>query len=192
MKKGLLIVFSGPSGVGKGTVIKELMKRDELNLVYSISMTTRKAREGEVDGVNYFFVSEEEFKEAIANQDLLEYANFVGNYYGTPKKYVEQQRALGKNVLLEIETVGAKKVLDICKDDPGCLSIFILPPSIEELERRIRGRQTENEETILKRVAKARLELQETKHYKHHVTNVAVEDAVNEVAEIILKASEEL
>ena len=190
MKKGLLIVFSGPSGVGKGTVIKELMKREELNLVYSISMTTRQAREGEIDGVNYFFVNEEEFKEAIANNELLEHACFVGNYYGTPKKYVEQQRAAGKNVLLEIETVGAKQVLEMCKDDPGCLSIFITPPSIEELERRIRGRQTETEELIQKRVARARQELLETKYYKHVVNNVIVEDTANEVANIILAASE--
>ena len=186
MNKGLLIVFSGPSGVGKGTVIKELMKKTELNLIYSVSMTTRKPREGEIDGVNYFFVSKEEFEQAIANHEFLEYARFVDNYYGTPKAYVEKQRALGKNVLLEIETVGAKQVLDISKDDPGCLSIFMAPPSIEELEARIRGRQTETEAVIQKRVARARQELQEASHYQHVVVNDKVDLAVKEISDIIL------
>ena len=125
MTKGLLIVLSGPSGVGKGTVRKQVFKNTDLNLAYSISMTTRKPREGEVDGQDYFFVSEERFLEAIENDELLEHARFVGNYYGTPKAYVEKLREEGKNVFLEIEVEGAKKVLEDYKDDKGVLSIFL-------------------------------------------------------------------
>ena len=187
MKKGLLIVFSGPSGVGKGTVIKELMKDEKLNLVYSISMTTRAPREGEVDGVNYFFVDKEEFMQAIDNNELLEHASFVDNFYGTPKKYVESQRALGNNVLLEIETVGAKQVMEKAKDDKGCVSIFITPPSIEELEKRIRGRQTESEEFIQKRVSKAMQELKETQHYKHVVCNDDLAITIENIRNILLE-----
>ena len=108
MKKGLLIVFSGPSGVGKGTILSRIINDEDLNLAYSVSMTTRSPREGEVDGVNYFFVTRERFQQAIANDELLEYAQFVGNYYGTPMAYVEKMREEGKNVILEIEVQGAK------------------------------------------------------------------------------------
>lgn len=187
MKKGLLIVFSGPSGVGKGTVIKELMADDELKLTYSISMTTRAPRNGEVNGVNYFFVSKDEFNNAVNNGELLEHACFVDNYYGTPKKYVESKRADGRNVLLEIETVGAKQVMDKCKYDESCISIFITPPSLEELESRIRGRQTESEEVIQKRIRKAMQELRETFRYKYVVCNDDLDKAVAEVKAIILK-----
>jgi guanylate kinase len=110
MKKGLLIVFSGPSGVGKGTILKELQKDENLKLVYSVSMTTRKPREGEVDGVNYFFVTKKRFREAIKNNELLEYAEYVKNYYGTPRFFVEEQRAKGNNVILEIEIQGAMNI----------------------------------------------------------------------------------
>ena len=183
MKKGLLIVFSGPSGVGKGTIIKELMN---LNLVYSISMTTRAPREGEVDGVNYFFVSKERFNEAIYNDELLEHACFVDNFYGTPKAYVEKMRNEGKNVLLEIETVGAKQVMNHYDDDKGSVSVFIVPPSIEELESRI-----ESEEVIKKRIFKATQELRETYRYQHVVCNDNIENAVMKVKDIINKSMED-
>ncbi len=185
MKKGLLIVFSGPSGVGKGTVLSKLMGMKELNLVYSVSMTTRKPRNGEVDGVNYFFVSEEQFKQAIYNGDLLEHAFFVDNYYGTPRAYVEKKRNEGYNVVLEIETVGAKQVMNALKYDEGCISIFLTPPSMQELEDRIRKRSTESEETIRKRISKATQELRETFRYQYVVCNEDVDDAVAKIADII-------
>ena len=143
MKKGLLIVFSGVSGVGKGTILSKLMPMEDLQLAYSVSMTTRAPREGEVDGVNYFFVSKKRFLEAVKKGELLEHARFVGNDYGTPKAYVQQMREEGKNVLLEIEINGAKQVMEKC---PDALSIYIVPPSIEELERRLRERSTEDED----------------------------------------------
>ena len=145
LKKGLLIVFSGVSGVGKGTILSKLMPMEELNLVYSVSMTTRKPREGEVEGVNYFFVSKKRFLQAIKNGELLEHARFVGNDYGTPKDYVEKMLNEGKNVVLEIEINGAKQIMEKC---PDALSIYIVPPSIEELERRLRERSSEDDETI--------------------------------------------
>jgi len=184
MKKGLLIVYSGPSGVGKGTVLNELMPIKELNLAYSVSMTTRKPREGEVDGVNYFFVSKERFLEAIKNNELLEHARFVDHDYGTPKDYVEKMRNEGKNVVLEIEVEGAKQVISKC---PDCVSIFIVPPSIEELENRIRGRKSETEETILKRISKARHEITETGIYNYVVCNDEIKRTANEIKDIILK-----
>ena len=183
MKKGLLIVYSGLSGVGKGTILSQLMPMEDLNLAYSVSMTTRKPREGEVDGVNYFFVSKKRFLEAVKKGELLEHARFVGNDYGTPKEYVEKMREQGKNVILEIEIRGAKQVMEKC---PDALSIYIVPPSIEELERRLRERGTEDEETILKRVSKAREELKDIDFYEHIVCNDDLDNAVKEVREIIL------
>ena len=192
MKKGLLIVFSGPSGVGKGTVISKLMEDDELKLTYSISMTTRAPRNGETNGVNYFFVSKEEFNNAVNSGELLEHACFVDNLYGTPKRYVETKRNEGRNVLLEIETVGAKQVMDKCKYDEGCISIFITPPDINELEARIRGRKTETEEVIQKRVRKAMQELRETFRYKYVVCNDDLDKTVDEVKSIIMKEMQAL
>ena len=186
MKKGLLIVFSGLSGVGKGTILAELMKMEDLNLAYSVSMTTRDPRPGEVDGVNYFFVSKKRFLEAVKNGELLEHARFVDNDYGTPKAYVDEQRQLGKNVVLEIEIKGARQIMEKC---PDSLSIYIVPPSIEELERRLRERQSEDDQTIMKRVSKARQELkelQESDIYEHIVCNDDLDKAIAEVREIIL------
>ena len=185
MTKGLLIVLSGPSGVGKGTVRKQVFKNTDLNLAYSISMTTRKPREGEVDGQDYFFVSEERFLEAIENDELLEHARFVGNYYGTPKAYVEKLREEGKNVFLEIEVEGAKKVLEDYKDDKGVLSIFLLPPSLYELEKRIRGRRSEPEEIIQERLQKAKRELGLKKNYHFNVLNDNINRSSQEIARII-------
>ena len=185
MTKGLLIVLSGPSGVGNGTVRKQVFKNTDLNLAYSISMTTRNPREGEVDGQDYFFVSEERFLEAIENDELLEHARFVGNYYGTPKAYVEKLREEGKNVFLEIEVEGAKKVLEDYKDDKGVLSIFLLPPSLYELEKRIRGRRTEPEEIIQERLQKAKRELGLKKNYHFNVLNDNINRSSQEIARII-------
>lgn len=168
MKKGLLIVMSGPSGVGKGTVRQYLEKNEELKLAYSVSMTTRSPRNNEVDGVDYFFTEKEKFEEAIEKGELLEWAEFVGNYYGTPKQYVEDLRNQGKNVLLEIEVQGAIQVKEVC---PDAITIFIIPPSLEELESRIRGRKSEAEEVVQQRLAKARKEMKLVHHYKYIVCN---------------------
>ena len=168
MEKGLLIVLSGPSGVGKGTVLKEFRDDPKLKLAYSVSMTTRPKREGEVEGENYFFVSRDRFEAAIENNELLEYAEFVGNFYGTPRFYVEQLRNEGKNVLLEIEVQGCMQVAEKC---PEALTIFITPPSMEELERRIRGRGTEAEEIIQQRLSKASREMEMIRQYKYVVCN---------------------
>lgn len=168
MKKGLLVVLSGPSGVGKGTVLKEFINDPKLNLAYSVSMTTREQRPGEIDGVNYNFVTRDEFETAIKDGELLESAEFVGNYYGTPIKNVEKLRNEGKNVLLEIEVQGCTQVRAKC---PDALTIFIVPPSMEELERRIRGRNTEPEEIVQQRLAKASRELELVGQYKYVVCN---------------------
>ncbi|MBR0418792.1 MAG: guanylate kinase [Erysipelotrichaceae bacterium] len=186
MKKGLLIVFSGLSGVGKGTILAELMKMEDLNLAYSVSMTTRDPRPGEVEGVNYFFVTKKRFLEAVKNGELLEHARFVDNDYGTPKAYVDEKRQEGKNVVLEIEIKGAKQIMEKC---PEALSIYIVPPSIEELERRLKERKSEDEQTIMKRISKARQELEElqkTDIYEHIVCNDDLDKAIAEVREIIL------
>lgn len=183
MKKGLLIILSGPSGVGKGTVREELFKDESLNLAYSISMTTRKPRPAERDGIDYFFVEENEFVEKIEKEELLEYAKFVGNYYGTPKFYVEQLLNEGKNVVLEIEVQGALQVMAKC---PEALTIFLVPPSFEELERRIRGRRTEAEEVVRERLNKARKEIATKDEYKYVVENDDVLVAKQKIAQIIL------
>ena len=167
-KKGLLIVLSGPSGVGKGTILQEFVNDPSLKLAYSVSMTTRNKRPGEVDGVNYYFVSREEFERARDNGELLESAEFVGNYYGTPLKEVERLRNQGKNVILEIEVQGCMQVTEKVKD---ALTIFIVPPSMEELEKRIRGRATEPEEVIQERIAKASREMELIGNYKYVVCN---------------------
>lgn len=168
MKRGLLIVLSGPSGVGKGTILKEFVNDPQLNLAYSVSMTTRNRRPTEVEGVNYNFVNRETFESAIQQGELLEYAEFVGNYYGTPMKNVEKLRNEGKNVLLEIEVQGCLQVREKCSE---ALTIFIIPPSIEELERRIRGRGTEPEEIVQQRLSKANREMEMVNQYKFVVCN---------------------
>ncbi len=184
-KRGLLIILSGPSGVGKGTVRMELVKDPSLNLAYSVSMTTRKMREGEVEGREYYFVDEKTFKEHIKNRDLLEYAKFVGNYYGTPKEKVEKLREEGKNVILEIEVSGTLQVLGKLRDDDRVVSIFLVPPSIEDLENRIRGRKTESEKMIAERLEKARGELRCGHYYQHQVINDDLSRAAGEIADII-------
>ena len=187
MKKGLLIVISGPSGVGKGTVRHHFEQNEELNLAYSVSMTTRAPRNNEEDGVQYFFRSREQFEQSIEKGELLEWAEFVGNYYGTPKQYVEDLRSQGKNVLLEIEVQGAIQVKEAC---PDAITVFIIPPSLEELESRIRGRGTEAEETVQRRLEKARKEMKMVHHYKYIVCNDDPELAADLITSIIKRNME--
>ena len=186
MKKGLLIILSGPSGVGKGTVRKRIMKNEKLNLVYSISMTTRVPRNMEQDGQDYYFVSQEEFQKNIDNNNFLEWAEFVGNRYGTPKDKVEELRSQGKNVFLEIEINGAEQVLDKVKDE-GVISFFLMPPSLKALEKRIRNRRSESEEIIFERLEKGKKEMTMTKDYDHIVLNDRVGRASSEITHLILK-----
>ena len=185
MAKGLLIVLSGPSGVGKGTVRRQIFKDKSLNLAYSISMTTRSPRAKEIEGVDYFFVSKEEFLKGIEEDKFLEHATFVGNYYGTPKEYVEKLREKGKNVFLEIEVEGAKQVLSKYQGDEGVLSIFLLPPSLDELEKRIRGRRSEEEEIIQERLNKAKREINLKTNYQYNVLNDNIYRASDEIRDII-------
>lgn len=186
MKKGTLIILSGPSGVGKGTIREELFKDETLNLNYSISMTTRKPRPMEKEGVDYFFVDVETFKDKIKQGELLEYAQFVGNYYGTPQFYVDQLLSEGKNVVLEIEIQGALQVMN---KRPDALTIFIAPPSLEELERRIRGRSTEEDSVVLERLEKAKKELEIQDKYKYVVVNDTIKESVLQISKIIKENS---
>lgn len=190
MKKGLLIILSGPSGVGKGTIRKKIIKNPRLNLAYSISMTTRQRREKEVDGFDYYFVTKEYFKESLAKGNFLEHCEFVGNFYGTPKDKVEELRNQGKNVFLEIEVSGASEVMSKVEGE-DIVSIFLAPPSLGVLEQRIRRRKTEPEEIIQKRLEKARREMNAGKNYDYIVLNDVVRRAANEVTEIILRKIEE-
>ncbi len=185
MKKGKLIIISGPSGVGKSTIRKELFKDDELKLKYSISMTTRKNRVGEENGVDYHFVTKEEFLKAIKEDKFLEHAKFVDNYYGTLKKDVEDLRNKGFNVVLEIEIKGAKQVMNKC---PDALTIFLVAPSYEELRNRLIKRRSEPLEVIEKRLKKAKKEMKYKKFYKYVVVNDDLNEAVNEVRNIIINA----
>ncbi len=189
MKKGLLIIISGPSGVGKGTIRKKITEKDNLNLWFSVSMTTRNMRPGEEDGREYFFVSKENFLKTLSEGGLLESNQYVGNYYGTPKEKVEEMREKGFNVLLEIDVNGAEQVMKAVGKENVC-SIFILPPSIDELEKRIRGRSTENEETIASRLSQASREMAMIKDYRYSVTNDNLDKCANEIANIIKKESE--
>lgn len=181
-EKGLLIVLSGPSGVGKGTVRKAVFSRADAKFEYSISMTTRKPREGEKDGVDYFFKSREEFKKLIAEDKLLEYAEYVGNYYGTPVDYVKETLDAGKDVFLEIEVQGAGQVR---KKFPEGLFIFLMPPSLNELETRITGRGTESIDLINNRMEAARREIELMSMYDYIVENDHVERAVDRINAIV-------
>ena len=187
MKRGLLIVLSGPSGVGKGTIIKRFIDNPDLNLAYSVSMTTREKRPGEIDGVNYIYATKEEFNQAVEDGQMLEYAEFVGNMYGTPLENVESLRNLGKNVILEIEVQGC---LQVSEKVPDALTIFIIPPSLEELEKRIRGRNTEPEEIVQERLAKAEKELNLVGNYKYVVCNDDPELAAQIISLIIKRNME--
>jgi guanylate kinase len=183
IEKGLLIVLSGPSGVGKGTVRKEIFSQDDTAFEYSVSATTRKPREGEVHGVDYFFKSREEFENMIANDQLLEYAEYVGNYYGTPVEYVRETLDAGKDVFLEIEVQGAGQVR---RKFPEGLFIFLAPPSLSELENRIVTRGTETEDLIKSRMKAAREELEMMELYDYVVENEEVELACERVKAIVV------
>ncbi len=179
---GKLFVISGSSGVGKGTVIKKFLeKHPEIKL--SVSCTTRKPREGEAHGVNYFFLEPDEFKNCVGNDEFLEWAEFSGNMYGTKKAYVEKCLAEGNNLILEIDTKGALNVKALKKD---AVLIFILPPSFEELEARLRGRHTETEEAIQKRLESTKLEMENSKKFDYQVINDDIDKAVRELEKIIL------
>ena len=181
MKKGLLIVISGASGTGKGTVCKELLTR-EAGIAYSVSATSRTPRAGEQDGREYYFRTREEFEQMIAAGAFLEYADVYGNYYGTPLAPIEERRAAGEDILLEIDTQGALNVMERCPDGTF---IFLLPPSLEELQRRITGRGTETEESIARRLAAARDEILLGKRYRYAVLNDTVEAATDRIQTIL-------
>ncbi|MFC5463818.1 guanylate kinase [Lederbergia graminis] len=182
-EKGLLIVLSGPSGVGKGTVRQAVFSRPDAKFEYSISITTRKPREGEKDGVDYFFKTREEFEQLIKDDKLLEYAEYVGNYYGTPVDYVQETLNAGKDVFLEIEVQGAKQVRE---KFPDGLFIFLMPPSLGELQNRIVGRGTESEDLISNRMEAARKEIELMSMYDYIVENDDVELAVDRINAIVL------
>jgi guanylate kinase len=179
--KGLLIVFSGPSGAGKDTILKSLLKKDQ-NVKLSVSATTRNPRQGEEDGRDYYFIDKTKFKEMEKNNEMLESAEYCGNCYGTPSKPIENWIAQGNDVILEIEVQGASQIKSRC---PDCVGIFILPPSLKELEQRLRDRNTESEEVIQKRLNVAKKEILESYHYDYVVINDTVEHAVEEIIHII-------
>ncbi|GLF90480.1 guanylate kinase [Bacillus safensis] len=182
-ERGLLIVLSGPSGVGKGTVRQAIFSQEDTKFEYSISVTTRKPREGERNGVDYFFKTREEFEHMIENKKLLEWAEYVGNYYGTPVDYVEQTLSEGKDVFLEIEVQGALQVREAF---PEGLFIFLAPPSLSELQNRIITRGTESEELIRNRMAAAKEEIEMMDAYDYVVENDAVELACERIKAIVL------
>lgn len=179
--KGILIVVSGFSGAGKGTLMKLLLETYP-NYALSVSMTTRAPREGEADGVAYFFSTTEQFEQTIAEDGLIEYASYCGNYYGTPKAYVEEQLEAGKDVILEIEIQGALKVKE---KFPESLLLFVTPPSAEELERRLVGRGTESSEVIRKRLARAYEESEGIEAYDYIVVNDNLQDCVEEIHRLV-------
>lgn len=182
MSKGLLIVVSGASGTGKGTVCTELLAKTPA-LAYSISATTRQPRAGEVDGKTYYFLDKPAFEKMIEGGGFLEYANVYGNYYGTPLAKIEERRMAGQDILLEIDTQGALNVMEKCPDG---IFIFLLPPSLGELERRIRGRGTETEDVLAKRLGAAREEIELGRRYGYAVVNDTVAQAVDRIKAIML------
>ncbi|MCW6658901.1 guanylate kinase [Aerococcaceae bacterium NML191292] len=180
--RGLLIVLSGPSGVGKGTVRAAVFKNNIFNYVYSVSATTRAMRPGEVDGKDYYFVSREEFEHLIETNALLEHAEYVGNYYGTPIQKIEENLAAGNDVFLEIEVQGALKVRERMSEG---VFIFLAPPNLKELESRITGRGTDDAAVIYERMQMAREEIELMQHYDYVVVNDKVDNAVNKINAII-------
>ena len=182
MDKGVLVVISGFSGAGKGTLMKQLVSRYD-QYALSISATTRQPREGEVDGREYFFRTKEEFEEMIAQDALVEYAQYVEHYYGTPKKYVKENLEAGKDVLLEIEIQGAMKIKEKI---PEALLVFVTPPTVEELERRLTGRGTETAQVIADRLARAGEEAEGMGQYDYILVNDTVEECVDHLHQIIV------
>ena len=182
-KRGSLIVISGPSGCGKGTVLSEYLKDNRDYTWYSISCTSREKRPGDEEGVNYYFLSRKEFEEMIKNDEFLEYAEYNGNYYGTPKEHIEDRLASGIDVILEIEVQGALKVKELV---PEAICIFIMPPSMKELRNRLVGRKTESKEKVLGRFKEAYKEINEVTKYNYVVTNDDVENAVQKIKAILI------
>lgn len=180
-QEGLLVVVSGPSGSGKGTILNLLMKQND-KVRSSISATTRKPREGEADGVNYFFKSIDEFQEMIKKQELIEWVEYCNNYYGTPKAYIENTKNQGFDVILEIEVEGA---VNIKKKYPDCVLVFILPPSFDELKKRIENRGTENDKVIEQRLERAKKEIEYIKYYDYVIINDVLQDAVDNLNSIL-------
>ncbi|MBQ9246065.1 guanylate kinase [bacterium] len=178
--KGNLYIIAGCSGVGKGTLLNLFLQQNP-NIKLSISATTRSPREGEKDGVNYFFVSKEDFKKSVDNNEFLEWAEFSGNYYGTKKSFVEKTLSQGIDLILEIEVQGAKQVKEKM---PEAISIFIMPPSIEELEARLRGRHTESEEAIQKRLHQVNREIEAGKNFDYKIVNDKLEQALSDMQAI--------
>ncbi len=180
-EKGRLFVISGPSGAGKSTLVARLLERLD-NVYFSVSATTREPRRGETDGKDYFFVSHDKFREMIAGGELLEYAEYVGNYYGTPAGPCDEMLSRGRDVILDIETQGAAQVMKL---RPDAISMFIFPKSFEQLEERLRLRKTDSEEKILARLAQARIECRRAEMYKYIIINDRVETAADEVEAVI-------
>ncbi|MDY3282389.1 guanylate kinase [Dysosmobacter sp.] len=181
MQKGKTFIISGPSGVGKSTVLKSLLERRK-NVYFSVSATTRAPRDGETDGVHYHFLDVDTFRSWIARDEFLEYAEYVGNFYGTPKKFVDAAMEEGKDVILDIEVQGA---IQVCSKRPDTVRIFIAPPSWEELERRLTERGTDDPDKVQKRLLRAKVEFQTAHTYDYFVINDTVENAVNELDAIM-------
>ena len=181
MRKGKTFIISGPSGVGKSTVLKALLEKRS-DVYFSVSATTRAPRPGEEDGVHYHFMDANSFRQRIAADEFLEYAEYVGNFYGTPKKYVDEAMEQGKDVILDIEVQGA---IQVCSKRPETVRIFIAPPSWEELERRLTERGTDSPEKVQKRLLRAKVEFQTAHTYDYFVINDTVENAVEELNAIM-------
>lgn len=179
-REGMLVIISGPSGSGKGTVVKELVQKE--NFALSVSATTRTPRTGEIEGVHYYFYDKETFEKMKNQNELLEWAEFCGNYYGTPKKYVEQKMAEGKNVILEIEVQGALQIKKLYSD---CILVFLVPPDIKELEKRLTQRGTEDKQTINRRMNRAIEEMEFVPQYDYIVINDTVETAAEAICAIV-------
>lgn len=187
--RGVLFVISGPSGVGKGTINRMLMDEFGDRVAFSVSATTREPREGEIDGMHYFFISRQDFENRIANNEFLEHAEYAGNCYGTPRSYVLRLLQEGVSVILEIDLQGAIQVKERM---PEAVSIFILPPSFEELENRLRGRGTETPERIERRLAAAKHEMDMAHLYDYRIVNDDLEDAYRQLRSIFLKETEKV